>query len=170
MDKRWIYILVIAVIGIAALFVVAESSNVIGTANLNLGKFIISVPNSYNIEDSDGSEIILINKQTHEKIVIEDLGKKVDYDSEFDNELSILNDNEDVIIINNTTNKSDEKALYSIYYNNTNKDTVNQIVYLSQYKHTFLIEATHFHDAKVINENINFIIDSLKPDYKQKQD
>ena len=46
MDKRWIYILIILIIGVISANLIIGSSNTVGTANTNLDKFTVSLPHS----------------------------------------------------------------------------------------------------------------------------
>ena len=75
MDKRWIYILIIAVIGITCLFFIAESSTTIGKATVKVGHYITTLPDSFNINKNGEEYAKLINRKTNERIFIKDLGK-----------------------------------------------------------------------------------------------
>ena len=75
MDRRWIYIIIIFIIGFAALFYIAESSTTVGSAVIGINTFTTSIPDDYNIENSQNDYATLIKRQTHEKIYIKDEGK-----------------------------------------------------------------------------------------------
>lgn len=168
MDKRWIYILIILIIGVICLFFIVESSTTVGTANVNLDTFTLTMPSDYNIEDSNGGYLEIYNKNTREKLAIKDLGKKNNFSSEMGNKLSALEANENVTLIKNTTITCKNITAQSIYYEKV-QGTINRATYFNKYNHSFSIESYNFHDNSTMEKNIIFLMDNLRPDYKQKQ-
>ncbi|WP_407377827.1 hypothetical protein [Methanobrevibacter sp.] len=166
MDKRWIYIIIIFIIGCACLFIVAESSTTIGVANVNLGKFTISIPDSFNIDEDNAKFIRLINRNTGEKITIKDLGKDADINSSMQTELDKIKLNENISVIKETSYKYGNATLPGIYFELT--DYSNNEYYFKKLNHTFSIELSGFKDNST--DHIDSIIDSLRRDPKQKQD
>ncbi len=168
MDRRWIYILIIAIIGIICLFFIVESSTTIGSANVNINTFTSAIPDSYNIDEEGAKFLKIINRKTGEKIIITDLGKGDYIKTNISAKLDSLNAKEDVTLIKNTTVTAGEYKLPSIYFEANDK--INQISYIKEYNHTFSIECRYFKDNATMAENVELILNGLKPDFKQKQD
>ena len=80
MDKRWILILIIFLVGVAALYFVVDTSNTVGKAVVAVNTYTITVPETYNIENSETYLATVINRATGEKITVEDVGKGNDVD------------------------------------------------------------------------------------------
>lgn len=169
MDKRWICILIILIIGAICAYLVVDSSNSVGSANVNVNTFTITLPSEFNIDTKSGQELTLINRQTQEKIQVTDLGKGNSTKSNLTEKIDALNNNTNVTYIENTTLTIGNETYHSIYYEKA-PDFVNRIVYVNKFGHLFSIECYNFHDNGTIENNIEYIINSMKPDYKQKQD
>lgn len=170
MDKRWIFILIIFIIGCSCLYVIVDSSSILGSANTYVGKFTVSLPSEYNVEESGSDFVSLVNRNTNEKISIMDFGKNFNVDK-FQGEITLeYLENENITSIQDTAFKYGKLSLPSTYYVMLPNNTVNQDIYLTEYNHTFVIEATNFKDNATMQHDIKSLIDSLKPDPKQKQD
>lgn len=169
MDKRWIYILIILIIGLTCLFFIVESSNNIGKASSKIGKCIVTIPDSMNIKTSENKNLELINRETNEKIQIQDCGKGNFTAENYTLELENLKNTDEVIDIQNTTVVVENDKMPTLCYKFEN-GTYNQISVLYKHNHTFLIKSMNFKDNNTINKDVESIVESLKIDYKQKQD
>ncbi len=166
MDKRWIYILIIFIIGVVCLFYIVDSSNTVGRANVNVNTFTLTLPPDYNIDAKKDKYVVIVNKDTRERISIKDLGK-ISIAGEMKNKTSILEQNENVTLIKNmTTDKN--LTTPSIYYERI-PDSINRVTYFTKYNHTFAIECHYFHENSTIEKDTLFLMENLRPDYKQKQ-
>lgn len=168
MDKRWIYILVILIIGVSCLYLIVESSTTIGKATVSVNSFLVTAPDSFNIFDDDKYYTDLINRNTREKLFIKDLGKKKDIiNSDMSERVEKLYEDGNYANIKNITPYDDD--IPTVYYEDSNS-TLNQMSYVVKYNHTFFIRASHFHDNATMQKDVKFVIDSIIPNYKQKQD
>ena len=169
MDKRWILIIIILIIGVSCLFFIVDSSNNIVKATSELKGYIITIPSSMNIETSEGGTLVLVNRNAAEKIVIEISDKGNFTDEIYDRELVKLNNREDVADIQNTTVVIDKDKMPTLFYKDEN-GTFNQISILYKYKHTFTIKSINYKDNNTLNNDAESIVESLTIDYKQKHD
>ena len=64
MDKRWIYFIIILVIGFSGLYYIVGTSTTVGSAIVGINSFTLTVPDSFNIENNDHGFASLINRQT----------------------------------------------------------------------------------------------------------
>ena len=170
MDKRWIYIIIIAIAGIGCLYLTAESSNNIASANINVDKFIITVPQSFNIEKSGGDDIRLINRENGERINVAFLGKGTDIDQNMTDKINALSQNGNITVMETTTTKINNETVPIIYYEKLPNNSVNQVAFITKFDYKFSIECANFNDNATITHHIEFISDSLKKDFKHKQD
>lgn len=170
MDKRWIYILIILILGCVCLYFIVDSSTTLGHANTYVGKFTVTLPNGYNVYDDGSDYVIIINRNTNEKITVTNLGKAYDTKKLMGEIRLELNENENISLIRDTEFKCNNVSEPSIYYEMLPDNTANQCLYITVHKHTFLIEAENFKDNATMHRDISSLIDTLKPDPKQKQD
>ena len=82
--------------------------------------------------------------------------------------IDALENNENVTFIKKSPVKINNETLPSIYYEKI--DYVNRITYVTKYNHLFSVDCIDFNDNQTIYNNTKYIIDSITPDYKQKQD
>ena len=170
MDKRWIYIIIIAIAGIGCLYLISETSNNIASANINVNKFIITVPQTFNIEKSGGDDIRLINRENGERITVVYLGKGTDIDQKMEDKLDLLSKNGNITVMETTTTKINNKTIPIIYYEKLPANSVNQVAYINKFDYQFSIECSNFKNNATITDHIEFITGSLKKDFKHKQD
>lgn len=163
MDRRWIYILIILIIGLTCLFYIAESSTTVGKATVKVSSFLFTVPDSFNIHNS-GQTTDLINRKTNERIFVDDLGKGVDIKENMTSVIKWLNDEGTYSNVKNITLYD---TIPTVYYEDSN-GTLNEISYATKYNHTFYIKCTHFHDNTTMQKNTKYVADTLEPNYKQK--
>ena len=168
MDKRWIYILIIFIIGVSALYIIASSSNTIGCATVDVNTFVITLPDSFNIDGTDGNSATLINRNNGEKLIVEDLGKGNFIDDMLLNYTKNSPNNGKHVKIENKTITHNNITIQTVYIIDNN--TINSTSYFIKFNHTFTIKANNFSDNESIDNNIKYIIDSLVRDYKQTQD
>lgn len=174
MDKKWIYIIIIFIIGISALYLIVDASTVLGSGNVNLNTYTVTLPDGFNIENNENGELSIINRNSGEKIIITDFGKISLNNPEIkkiESELiEEINKNENTTVYDEINLTIANKTVPCIYYETSPGDKVNHDIFITKYNHTFIIEGMNFKDNETFKENVNFIIDNLKPDPKQKQD
>lgn len=169
MDRRWIYILIILIIGISALYCIASSSNNIGRAIVDVDKFVITIPDSFNIDETDKSTAALINRATNEKIGVTDWGKGNFINKIYQDEVTSAQNDEQIVKYENVTGFYHDIKIKTIY-KTTSNNKISSDTYFMKFNHTIEIEARDFHDKDSIEKNVHFIMDTLNKDYKQKQD
>ena len=168
MDKRWIYIIIILIIGISALYAIASSSYTIGRATVDVNTFVITLPDSFHIDDTDKYYASLIDRETNEKLNVIDLDNADSIDDLIQEEYKDCKKDKSLKIENETTSY-DNITIKTIYVI-SDDGVINSSSYFMKFNHTFNIEASNFKDKDSIENNIKFIIESLAKDYKQKQD
>lgn len=170
MDKRWIYILIIFIVGIATLAFIVDTSTTVGSAIVSISTYTDTVPDGYNIEDSEKDHAVFINRKTNEKIYVGELGKGNLTDKKFDEKVIELSNNENVTNINFTGEVYNNITLKTICYEKLPDNTINKASFFMKFNHTFIVNSYNYHDENKIDEGAHFVIDTLQKDYKKSQD
>lgn len=168
MDKRWIGILVIIIIACLCGYLVVNSSNTVGNAITDVNKSTVTLPHDFSVETSDSESTTLINKNTGSKIFIKDLGKKDVALDKFNEKFKNLSSDKSIVIEKNTSTVNDEIQMYSVFYKNDSE--YRSFSYVHTYNHTYLIKGSGFSDANDLINKINFVANTIQPDYKKSQD
>lgn len=165
MDKRWIGILIILIIGLGLMYLIADDSPRVGNAITVIKDVNVAVPLGFGISNSQADSCQFYNKQTNQTVDIACLNK-ADRISEYNNKLKSLEEDENIIINNNFTNET----LSLIDFTNTSKDTIHvEIVYFKKLDYTFSLKTTDLPNSNnVKRENVTqYIMDTLEYDFKQ---
>ena len=170
MDKRWIYILIIAIIGFACLFYIVDSSTTLGSANVHVNKFIVTLPPDYNVAGDGNTYMDAINKQTNEHIVIKDVGKGNLISSEIVKRTDNFKNNENITSTEYSSIEINCENMTTLEYKTINNDNINKIIFLTKDDHTFTFECKDFHNETKLENDVSFLMDTLMRDIKQKQD
>ncbi len=168
MDKRGILIIIILIVGLSCMYVIASSSDYIGSAITDVNKSTVTLPSGFSIKNTDRSSVELINRQTNEIINVSDLGKQDSALKNFKDEIKYLSKVSRISDLINSTSIINNLTVYTIDYNNST--AINHISYVYTYNHTYSIKMTGYNDTDRASKNLVSIVNSIKPDYKQSQD
>lgn len=172
MDKRWILILIILIVGCSCMYLVVDSSSTVGTAITVVNKTVVKLPHDFSIGEGEKDTAELINKNSNEKIYITDLGKKDIALESFKNALDTLKDNSKIKITDNSTSKINNISTYKISVQNYTDDNAKNstFAYIYSCNHTFLIKMEDYSNIDKLNDDLDFIVGTMTPDFKQSQD
>ncbi len=166
MDKRWILILIIMIIGVSCMYFVIDNSNTVGSAITDVNKSTVTLPDGFSKVDSTSNSVSLSDKNGDESIFLKDLGKKDCANSSFHKKLNSMP--EDIIYTKNTTNVTNNITEYIIYYQDEG-NLNNSFSYFYTCNHTFYMNMKGFESVNEMDKVMNFIVTTLQPDYKQTQ-
>ena len=169
MDKRWILIIIIAIIGLSSMYLIVDESMTVGSAITTFSKTTITIPEGFSVEDTSNNLLTLYNKNNNEKIEIYDFGKgntikemQTNITSEILEEEGLNN------VTNRTINLEDTEISQTILKNGSNSKVV--ISYFYKYNHTYSIIMTGYNKVNTTTQDLDWILCTLRPDYKQSQD
>jgi hypothetical protein len=167
MDKRWILIIIIAIVALGCGYLIVESSTSVGQAVTVIDKFAATVPEGFSVLESRNYDVTLEHDGGPEKMNIKSLGKNKKAKpiiKEFKKNMSST-----YKILDNKTWKTPEgHKVYTIYYKNSTENLSRSYFY--GYNYTFVATTTGYNNASEINKDVAYIADTLRPDYKQSQD
>ena len=173
MDKRWIAILISMIIGIGCGYFISQHSTTIGHAIADVSKSTVSLPYGFSVGPTDETSLGLENRNTKEKIYIDDLGSQNIAKKRFKSELKEISQSGNIKILDNATiDTPSGLKVYLAHYTDSDKAQLkNQsIAYYYTHGHTFYTKLTGFSNIGNMDEKLIFISDSLQPDYKKPQD
>ena len=170
MDKRWILILIILIAGCACMYHIVDSSNSVGDAITVVNKTVITLPSGFTIGDDDRSSVTLVNENNNETIFIEDLGKSDTSLDNFKNDLNRFYESNNIHVLNNETLNIKDSPVYRINLKNDTNGVDSTFVYMYSCNHTFNVKFNGYSNEDDLNQDFNFIINTISPDFKQKQD
>ncbi|WP_295113248.1 hypothetical protein [uncultured Methanobrevibacter sp.] len=168
MDKRWVLIIIIAIIGLGSMYLVIENSTTVGSAISTFGKTTITLPEGFSVEKSDDASLELYNKHSNETIDIYDLGKENYPREELINLTLLYQDIEDYDKVSNMTHKKiNNITVYQVQMSNENKTDIHSSFYY--HNHDYIVSMNNYKDMKKLEKDLEFIICTMHPDYKQSQ-
>ena len=172
MDRRWLFIFIIMIIGVCCMYSIVMSSTTVGSAIADINKTTISMPDGFSKGHSDDGSLELVNKKNDENIYIKDLGKNDSSKVEFDKKLKSLKTAADVTINENKTNVFNNITTYTVYYTNSSDSQAfnRSMSYIYNAGHTFYIKLTGYTDIDKLNRDLEYIVTTMQPDYKKSQD
>lgn len=168
MDRRVIWIIIILVVGLGCMYYAVDNSTTIGNAITTFSKTTITIPNGFSVGETHDKYVELYNKNTDEKINVHDYGKGDNVEKTFKNLTEEYKKNQKYSDINDTTKNISNTEVYEI-----NMQTENGTYYtfcFHSYNHTYVTKMYGFNDSNSVYGNLEFIIKTLQPDYKQAQD
>ena len=168
MDKRVIAIIIILIIGCSCMFYAATSSNTVGSAITTFSKTTLTLPYGFSVGETNDKLAELYNKNTDEKINISDLGKGDSSSEEFKDALEKLSKDPSVMNVKDSTKTINNLQVYTITYETSSGVKYSSFVYT--YNHTYCINMTGFDDVNKVNDDLDLIVKTIQPDYKQGKD
>jgi hypothetical protein len=165
MNIRWIGIILILIAGLSCMYVIVTHSNSVGSAVSVISDVTITLPEGY-ITSEDGSKYcVFFNKATNETIRIKCFDENTTYTNEYNKELDSLSKQDDIIVGKHFKNENISRIDYQ---NQSTPEKLNRsVVYFDKCNHTFSLKFELFTDENRQNDAMNFIIDTMKFDFKQ---
>lgn len=161
-------IIAILIVGLSCMYVIVDNSNSVGKAITTFSKTSITLPNGFSVGETDSKSAQLYNKQNNEKINIYDQGKGDSTKKCFKDITDKYKNNPEYYNINETTRTVNNITVLQLNMETNNTPCSSAVFF--DYNHTYLIEAIGFKDINKINNDLDFIISTLQPDYKQAKD
>ncbi|MEE1150195.1 hypothetical protein [Methanobrevibacter sp. UBA212] len=167
MDKRWIGIIIILLAGLGCMYLIANNSTTVGSAVSVISDVTITLPHGYINTEDGGNYCVLFKKETKETMRIKCLKDSKGYIKEYNANLDFLKKQGDIKINKNFTNDTVGMIEYE-NQSSTDKKFIS-MVYFDKCEHTFSIQMEHFTDDESKENALNYIIDNMKYDFKQRK-
>lgn len=167
MDTRWILILTVVIAALGCGYSIIESSTTVGSAVTVIDKCAATVPGDFSVEESRNYDVTLAHDGTAEKIKIKEIEKNNTVKKEINNLTKSIKKSYK-IQYNNTWKTPDKNKVYTIYYKNSTDNLSTSVFYVNKY--TFVLNTTGYDNTTKLTKDVGYIVDTIRPDYKQSQD
>ena len=145
MDKRWILILIIIIVAVVCGYLVLDSSTTVGKAVAVADRCVFTLPDGFSLKESGNTYVEIERDETPEEI------------------------GDSYVFIGNETTKTPKGIeIFTTYYKNSTGNVSSSFFYTSN--HTFIVYTIGYKDSAALKKDVNYIADTLRPDYKQAQD
>lgn len=161
-------IIAILIVGISCMYIIVDNSTTIGHAITTFSKTSITLPEGFSVGETDSKSALLYSKKSNETINIYDQGKGDSTKDSFKNVTDTYKNNPKYDNINETTKNVNNITVLQLTMETNNTLSSSSVFY--DYNHTYLIELSGFEDINKLNKDLEFVITTLQPDYKQAQD
>jgi len=154
------------------MYFIVDSSTTVGTAITDVNKSVVTLPDGFYIGTSEKNSVTLNGKEHNEKIHIRDYGKPDTVKEHFEDKLYELSHDSEMNVLNNNTLNISNFKVYQINYEDYSSGNITNTSsnYVFTCNHTFLIKMSNYDNDEKLTKDLTFILDTLKPDYKQSQD
>ncbi len=166
MDKRYFLIIIIICICVVNLYIIANVSDIVGSASVDVGDYTISLPKGFSLYDDDSTQVLLSNPDS--KIDIQFFSKVGDKDT-FEKKVGEINNNSEFRILSNGTIDNNGVLVDSLFYQRTDNSKNFSIFYFTKDNHNFRIIVKGFdYDSQKdeIIDLVSDIITSIRVNYK----
>lgn len=162
MDKRYFFIIIIICVCCINLYMIANVSDVVGSASIHVGDYTFSLPDGFSLYDDEHSQIHIYNPDSDMDIIVySQLGKN----DTFLNKYNEINSSGKYNILSNGTLKDDDINIESLFYQRINDTNNRSTFYFTKFDHNFRILLTNFDyntEKNEIMDIVTHIVDSLR--------
>lgn len=169
MDKRYLVIILIVGVCLVNLFFISQSSDVIGSASVNVDKYTFSIPLDFMLMDTYPNYVTLSNDKMGLNVAVYVL--KGEYN--ISEVLSTLKNNTDYKILSEGSVNTSDIKIDTIYFE-SHDPSVNiqnhSTFYFKKYDTFFKVEMNNFDyntEKNFTLETIDYIVDSLRINHKK---
>ncbi|WP_405284089.1 hypothetical protein [Methanobrevibacter sp.] len=171
MDKRWIIIIIILIVGFSSLYFIVNDSMRLGKAIDTIDNVIITLPTDFKIGEKTPTSAELMDRDADKKIKIELIKQKNKASVLMKNKTKTLKSEGDVADVKNYTQKIANITTYSISYKNVTTETpVNYSMnFINKLNKTFIITTCDYDNDTAQLKDLTYVIDTIRLDYKIKE-
>ena len=168
MDIRWIKILIILIIGLSAMYLIADNSNSVGNAICVIGDVTVTLPSGFKTGDSHATDVSIYNPDNNNTIFIKFISKGNGALKTYNDTLDSLKHNDNVIILDHSKKDNYYVIHYENYktkYNNPNETQV----FFEKDNRTLSMKLVKYDSFDTQDKEISYIIDNTQLDFKQNK-
>jgi len=164
MDKRYLLMLLIIIICCINLSIIVSNSDIVGSASIGVGDYLFSVPQGFNLYESDGHSVTIQNKNNIAIQVETNLSEKDTYYSS----LNYIENRTNATILSEGTISIENISVNTVYYMTSDNKNMSAL-YFEKDNTPFKIIVSNFNydnDRDLTLDYSTFIIKSIKYNYK----
>lgn len=175
MNKYWIYIIILLILGVSCLSLIVNNSDTVGSASQSVGHVIVSVPPDFSVYSSDSDSVSLVSSKGY-KIAFSELQNGRSSEKSFNNRVDELNKTAGETILKKGVLNVSNIPVYTVFYHSDKNEEHNElnssISYFEQYNHTYFLRIWGFNYVDDYDETIQYItiiLGNMREDYKQNK-
>lgn len=161
MDRRWIGILIIMLIGMGCMYFIVDNSNTVGNAITVVNDVSIVLPTGFKISDTHSNEALLSSESNNESIFIECIVDK-NPEKEFTKKITSFQ-NKNNVELKNLSNKT----IKHINFKDVDSEKSTSFILFENLGHPFIMKMENYESADKQDNDMTFIIGNMKHDFKQ---
>lgn len=171
MDKRYYLIIFIICFCLLSMFFISNNSVEIGTASVNLGNYIFSIPNNFNLMNTYDTRVVLNNPNNDLNLAVYSYDSN--YSKNFTNKVNDVKNSTDSKVLSEGDIHVGDITVKSFYYSDYGTDgkLLNRsMYYFEKFNNSYKIEMNTFDYDKDGNYTISVvevIVDTLRINYKK---
>ena len=169
MDKRYFLIIIIFILGCLCMFVVADSSDIIGSASVSFNGYSFSIPEGFTLMNTYDTSVLINHPKTGLFVAIYTLDKNYNYGSVLN---GLKNDSNNTILSEGIIDINNVHVSSLFYYGPSSKGDYNNrsIFFFNLFDSTFEVQMSNFNyeNRNEIINTLTLIVESLREDYKMK--
>lgn len=166
MDKRYFLIILIIVICCINLYLVANVSDVVGSAYVDVGNYTLTMPEGFALSEDKSNQAIIYNSNSNTQItILSSLGQN----DTFTHKYNEINGSQNFKILSNGTINNKDIIINSMFYQNVKTLENRSTFYFNIDNHDFRILISGFNYDSEKNKTIDLaskMIDSIRFNYK----
>lgn len=161
MDKKWIGLIIILIVGLLAMGYIVTSSPSVGNALTVIKDVSVTLPDGFRILDTSSDEAKLSEDNGDNRIVLKCMGKDKNPVKAYKSELKKQKSKGEFEVTENGNN--------TIKLTNYTSGKVTLIKFFDKENRTFSMKVDDFTGEAKQVDDINFIIDNIVLDFKQNK-
>lgn len=166
MDKRYFIIIIIIFVCCFNLFMIANFSDVVGSASVHVGNYTFSLPEGFTLYDNENNRVHIYNSNTKAHIMVY---YPIAKDDTFLNKYNEIKNDSQYRVLSNGTVTSNGITIESVFYQKTSDLDNRSTFYFTKYDEHFRILLSGFDYNTHKNETINIvtqIVDTIRTNHE----
>lgn len=159
MDKRYLIMIIIICACCMNLYMIANFSDVVGTASVNVGNYSFSLPEGFSLYDDGHTEVYIHNPSS--KMNIQFYAYLGENDT-FLNKYKEINSSKEYKILSNGSIEDNGITIESVFYQKTDDMNNRSTFYFTKNNHNFRILINGFNYDTGKNEVIKIVTDIVE--------
>lgn len=164
MDRRWIGIIIIMLIGMGCMYFIVDSSNTVGNAITVVKDVSIVVPPGFKISDSHSTDALLSSESNNESISISCIVDDKNPEKEFTKAITSLQ-NKNNVELKNLSNKT----IKHVNCKDVDSGKNTSFILFEKEGHPFIMKMENYESSAQQDKDMMFIIDNIQHDFKQNK-
>ena len=167
MDKRYLLIIIIIFVCAINLYMIADFSDVVGSASVDIGNYTVSLPEGFSLYENSNNQVLISNPNTHMHIKIYTIVSPSDT---YLNQTQEFNSSSKYVLLSNGTVNINGNNIQCFFFQIVEDHNNCSVFYYTKNNHNFKIFMSGFNYDLQRNESVELaesIVDTTRINYKK---